>query len=119
MDVKRFFEVVLPHLVLRAFDDFIQQEGTLAFDVRGVGQWSFTFGSEEPVTTGLKEGAGLTLSFTPPAFEGFIDGSLDLMAAVARRDITAKGGKLHLLEAFSRVLKPPASDLGWEANTVG
>ena len=113
----RFFNVVLPQLVLREFHTFLEQQGTITFDVTGAGQWSFTFGTEEPVVAGLKEKPGLALTFTQKAFDGFLDGSLDIAAAVQAREVTAKGDDFMLLEAFGRLLHPPARDLGWD--TVG
>jgi hypothetical protein len=118
--VKRFFEVILPALVLKQFDSFLEQEGCISFDVTGIGQWSFTFGTEEPVVAGLKPDAGLRLTFTPKAFDSFIDGSLDVVAAVQSRQVTAKGKEFILLENFGRILRPPQKhDMGWDAQTVG
>ena len=118
--IKRFFEVILPALVLKQFDAFLEQEGCISFDVTGVGQWSFTFGTEEPVASGLSAEAGLRLTFTPSAIEKFIDGSLDVVAAVQAREVTAKGNQFVLLENFGRILRPPQKhDLGWDARTTG
>src|SRR5947209_1836064 len=102
--VKRFFEVILPALVLKQFDQFLEQDGCLSFDVTGVGQWSFTFGTEEPVAAGLDPGAGLRLTFTPAAMAKFIDGSLEVVKAVQAREVTAKGKEFILLENFGRIL---------------
>ncbi len=118
--INRFFQKLLPALVLKQFDTFIEQDGCISFDVAGVGQWSFTFGTEEPVATGLDEEAGLKLTFTTAAFEKFIDGTLDVAAAVQKREVTARGREFGLLENFGRILRPPARhDLGWDASTVG
>lgn len=112
---KHFFEVALPHLVLASLHAFLERQGTLSFDVRGVGQWSFSFGCEEPVREGLADDAELSLSFAPAAFDAFLDGSLDVVSAVRSGDITAAGTELELLEDFGRLLRPPGEDLGWEA----
>jgi hypothetical protein len=110
--IQRFFDKILPAMVLKQFDSFLEQDGCMSFDIKDVGQWSFTFGNEEPVKTGLEPEAGLKLTFTKTAFEKFIDGSLDVMAAVGREFI--------LLENFGRILRPPQKhDLGWDASTVG
>ncbi len=120
MPTKRFFEVILPALVLKQFDSFLEQDGCISFDVTGVGQWSFTFGTEEPVAPGLDPAAGLKLTFTPKAIAAFIDGSLDVVAAVQAREVTAKGREFLLLENFGRILRPPEKhDMGWDAQTVG
>jgi len=116
---KRFFEQMLPSLVLASFHDFLEREGSLAFDVAGAGQWTLTFGSDEPVSSGLKPGAALTLTFCRGAFEKFIDGSLDIGEAVGAKQITARGSDFTMIEAFARLLRPPASDLGWDVTTVG
>ena len=117
--VARFFDVMLPQLVLRDFQTFLEQQGTITFDVQGAGQWSFSFGTDEPVAKGLKDAPELALTFTQKAFDGFIDGSLDVLAAVQAREVTAKGTDFMLLESFGRLLHPPAKDLGWDVNTVG
>ena len=116
---KHFFSHVLPHLVLRSFDEFLEEEGVLAFDITGVGQWTLMFGSEEPVKPGIDESFGLHLTFAPKAFEQFVDGTLDISDAVRRRLVTAKGGNFDLLEQFARLLKPPSADLGWDITTTG
>ena len=118
--IKRFFEVLLPALVLKQFNEFLEQEGCISFDVTSVGQWSFTWGTEEPVATGLDPLAGLRLTFTPKAMQSFIDGTLDVVAAVQAKEITAKGREFLLLETFGRILRPPQKhDLGWDAHTIG
>ncbi len=118
--IKRFFDKILPALVLKQFDSFLEQDGCISFDVKDAGQWSFAFGTEEPVKTGLDPEAGLKLTFTKGAMEKFIDGSLDVMAAVQAREVTARGREFILLENFGRILRPPQKhDLGWDASTVG
>jgi hypothetical protein len=118
LEPKRFFEKVVPALVMQSFFDFLEQQGAIAFDVKGAGQWTFVFGSEEPVVPGLNADAELTLTFTKKAFEGFVDGTLDVVAAVQARDISGQGD-FALLEAFGRILRPPAQNLWGEVNTVG
>lgn len=118
--IKRFFEKILPALVIKQFDTFLEQEGCISFDVTGIGQWSFTFGTEEPVASGLDAEAGLKLTFTQTAFEKFIDGSLDVVEAVQKKEVVARGREFILLENFGRILRPPQKhDLGWDASTVG
>jgi hypothetical protein len=119
MNPTRFFEVALPHMVARTFVDFLQTQGAIGFDIRNVGQWTFTFGSEVPVTPGLKPHAQLKLYFTKRAFEEFVAGTLDCAGALERREIVASGTDFHLLEAFGRVLQPPKADLGWNAKSNG
>ena len=118
--ISRFFGKVLPALVVSQFDSFLEQDGCISFDITGVGQWSFTFGTEEPVAPGLNADAGLKLTFTRVAFEKFIDGTLDVIAAVQSKEISARGREFILLENFGRILRPPQKhDLGWDASTVG
>ena len=88
--IARFFDKLLPGLVVNQFDDFLEQDGILSFDIPDAGQWTFTFGVEEPVAAGLNEQAGLKLTFTRPAFEKFIDGTLDVMAAVQSKQVSAR-----------------------------
>ncbi|MBS1153435.1 MAG: hypothetical protein H6Q89_5133 [Myxococcaceae bacterium] len=118
--IARFFEKLLPALVLKQFDSFLEQDGCISFDVTGAGQWSFTFGTEEPIATGLDPDAGLKLTFTRGAFDKFIDGTLDVIEAVQKKEVTARGREFILLENFGRLLRPPQRhDLGWDASTVG
>jgi hypothetical protein len=118
--IARFFDKLLPALVIKQFDTFLEQDGCISFDVTGVGQWSFTFGTEEPIAPGLNPEAGLKLTFTKGAFEKFIDGTLDVMVAVQKKEVTARGREFILLENFGRILRPPQKhDLGWDASTVG
>jgi len=118
LEPRRFFEKVVPALVMQSFYDFLEQQGAISFDVKGAGEWSFVFGSEEPVVTGLKPDAELKLAFTKKAFEGFVDGSLDVVAAVQAREVSGEGD-FALLESFARILRPPAQNLWGEVNTVG
>jgi hypothetical protein len=119
MEPKRFFEVALPNMVARSFMDFLENEGRISFDIKGGGQWTFVFGSEEPVQPGLDKQAELKLTFTRKAFDAFIDGTLDTLEAVQTKQVTAAGTDFDLLEAFGRILRPPTMDLGWNANTAG
>src|SRR5688572_16232751 len=119
MEPRRFFEVVLPHMVARSFLDFLQSQGRIAFDIRGGGQWTFTFGIEEPVRRGCDPQAELRLTFTRRAFDAFLEGTLDTVVAVQKREVAATGTDFDLLEAFGRILRPPAQDLGWNARTSG
>ncbi|GMU60481.1 MAG: hypothetical protein AMXMBFR34_22440 [Myxococcaceae bacterium] len=118
LEPRRFFEKVVPALVMQSFYDFLEQEGSISFDVKDAGQWTFVFGSEEPVQRGLTKDAALKLTFTKKAFDGFVDGSLDVVAAVQAKEVTGKGD-FSLLEAFGRILRPPAQNLWGEVNTVG
>ncbi len=118
--IVRFFEKILPGLVVKQFDSFLEQEGCVSFDITEVGQWSFTFGTEEPIAVGLEPTAGLKLTFTRGSFEQLIDGTLDVVAAVQKREIIARGREFILLENFGRILRPPQRhNLGWDASTTG
>jgi hypothetical protein len=119
MNPKRFFEIALPHMVARSFVDFLQTQGAIGFDIKNGGQWTFTFGTEAPVTVGLKPGAQLKLYFTRRAFDAFIAGTLDCAEALQRREVVAIGADYHLLEAFGRILQPPKADLGWNVKSRG
>jgi hypothetical protein len=118
VEPKRFFEVALPNMVARSFVDFLQNQGRISFDIRGVGQWTFIFGTEEPVKSGLDPAAELRLTFTRRAFDAFVQGTLDPVEAVKRREVMASGQGFDLLEAFGRILRPPTVDLGWNVDTT-
>ena len=87
--------------------------------IRNGGQWTFTFGTEEPVKRGLKPDCELKLMFTRRAFDAFLEGNLDTLEAVRRREVIAIGSAFELLEAFGRILRPPTTDLGWNVQTAG
>src|SRR6266496_2794964 len=99
MAENRFFEVALPNMAARSFGDFLQVQGAIAFDIAGEEQWTFTFGSQEPVAKGLNPKADLTLRFTRDAFDAFVEGTLDTVAAVKAREVVLLGGNdFSLLE---------------------
>ena len=110
-------------MVARLLGHFVRRPGRveddLHFDIADAGQWSFTFGTEEPIAKGLKDEAGLKLKFTRAAFEQFVAGTLDVGAAVSAKQVTAVGTDFMLLESFGRILRPPQDDLGWDTNTTG
>src|SRR5262245_12787908 len=119
MEPKRFFEVALPHMLVRSLADFLEAKGAIVFEVRGVGQWSFVFGSDQPVRRGYVDEAGLRLTVTRKAFDQFLHGTLDTAKALAHKEVLAVGTQFELLEAFARILEPPATDLGWNVDTKG
>src|SRR5437660_10251195 len=112
MAARRFFDVVLPTMVTRSFADFLEQQGAISFDVEGEGQWTFSFGSDEPVTSGLKPDATVALWFEKKSFEAFLDGTLVATAALREGKIRFRGSDFTLLEVFGRILRPPSKDLG-------
>lgn len=96
------------------FDDFLAVHGTIAFWV-GDRAWTLQFGDvESPVIDGALDGASLSLRFTPPAFDGFVDGTLDVGAAVGSGDVSAEG-ELELFEILSTFMLPVQRGLGWDA----
>lgn len=120
MTPARFFEKGIPAMVLKHFDDFLEEQGVLAFEVRGEGEWSVRFGDpQEPVAKGKPERFDLFLSFSPEAFKAFISGTLDLPKALGAKELIAKGTNFMLLESFGELIAPPKASLGWEASTVG
>ncbi len=112
--ITRFFTRELPFMAAQNINELFAHEGAVAFDIDGE-QWSFTFSSHEPVNRGLAPDAGLTLHFSKPAFLSFVEGTLDVVDAVANRQVTAQGQAFELLEGFGRVLRPASQSLGWEA----
>jgi SCP-2 sterol transfer family len=115
--MERFFQVQLPTMVLQSFQDFLLQSGVIHFQI-GDEAWTFVFGSPEPVREGHVEEPDLELTFAPAAFAAFIDGSLDIVAAVRAGQISG-GGDFELLEGFGRILRPPSKDLWGDVTTSG
>lgn len=114
---QTFFEKRLPGLVVYRFDDFLATQGAVAFDVQGPtgGQWTFHFADPDPIRTGFDQTAELRLVFEEPAFEGFIDGTLDVVEAVSTGRIKA-AGDYELLSALGVLMLPLQRDnLGWDA----
>ncbi|MDP1824160.1 MAG: SCP2 sterol-binding domain-containing protein [Archangium sp.] len=111
---KAWFERQLPALLVSRFDDFLAVQGDISFQV-GDGAWTLTFGDvEEPVRQGATPGAKLRLKFTPPAFEAFVGGTLDPVAAIGKGDIKASGD-FELLATLATLMMPLQRDLGWDA----
>ncbi len=108
-----FFGRRLPALIVSRLMEYLAWKGSIGFDVVGQGQWTFEFGSDDPVVEGLRRDADLILRFSGAAFDAFVGGTLDAATAVAKGDVTAKGD-LRLLDAFGRLLDPRANSLGWE-----
>jgi len=112
MQIKEFFERVLPQLVHQRFVEFIKTQGSIAITVREVGAWTIRFGDpEEPIAAGADADAALTLDATAAAFAAFIDGTLDAAGAVKRREISF-AGDLRVLERLGYFLAGGNSPLG-------
>lgn len=112
MQIREFFERVLPHLVHQRFVEFIKTQGSIAINVREVGAWTIRFGDPEvPIAPGADAGADLKLDATEGAFAAFIEGTLDAAGAVKRREI-AFSGDLRVLERLGYFLAGGSSPLG-------
>jgi hypothetical protein len=112
--VRRFFGVALPHRVVERLHLLFSYEGRIAFSIKDAGSWTLRFASDEPVTPRFDRRAELQLHITREAFEAWLDGSLDVPAAVKSGAFKARG-QLALLEAFGRLLSEDANGIGWEA----
>lgn len=110
-----FFNRLLPTLVVSRFDDFLATSGSVAFDIKGDtgGQWTFHFGDPEPIRDGFDEAADLRLTFQSPAFDAFVEGTLDAVGAVTAGQIKA-AGDLALLSSLAMLMMPRQRDLGWD-----
>jgi SCP-2 sterol transfer family len=111
---QNFFERLLPHMCAQRIDDFFGFSGTIAFNVKGEGDWTFTFANPEPIAPGFDEKADLRMWFTPTAFGQFVDGSLDAVAAITQGEVKAKGN-VELLGDLGILMQPAQKDLGWDA----
>lgn len=113
-EVKKWFDRTLPALLISRFDDFLAVSGAISFKV-GDGAWTLNFGDvENPVSEGAIPNADLRLKFTQPAFEQFITGTLDPVAAIGKGDIKASGD-FELLATLATIMMPLQRDLGWDA----
>lgn len=113
-EVKKWFDRTLPALLVSRFDDFLAVSGAISFKI-GDGAWTLNFGDvENPVREGAIPDADLRLRFTPAAFESFIEGTLDPVAAIGRGDVRASG-ELELLATLATLMMPLQRDLGWDA----
>ncbi|MFO0597827.1 MAG: SCP2 sterol-binding domain-containing protein [Myxococcaceae bacterium] len=113
--ISKWFDKTLPALLVSRFDDFLAVQGAISFKI-GDGAWTLNFGDvENPVSTGAIPDADLRLKFTPPAFEQFIAGTLDPVAAIGKGDIKFSGD-LELLSTLATLMMPLQRDnLGWDA----
>ncbi len=109
---REFFERRLPLLAASEVRALLGSRGSLAFQI-GRDAWSFSFGDPEPVRRGALADADLHLTFSSAAFEAFIEGTLDVGAAVGRGEIRAQG-ELPLLERFGKLLQQGPQALGWD-----
>ncbi len=113
-DAKKWFERQLPALLVSRFDDFLAVQGDISFQV-GDSAWTLTFGDvDEPVKSVATPGAALRLRFTPPAFQAFVDGTLDPVAAIGRGEVKASG-EIELLAILATLMMPLQRNLGWDA----
>ena len=111
---QNFFERLLPSMCVQRIDDFFGYSGRIAFNVRGEGEWTFTFATAEPVENGFDDKADLRLWFNPQAFGQFVDGSLDAVAAITAGDVKGKGN-FELLGDLATLMMPVQKGLGWDA----
>jgi hypothetical protein len=111
---QNFFERLLPNMCVQRIDDFFGFSGRIAFEVKGEGEWTFSFANPEPVATGFDDQADLQLWFTPAAFGQFVDGSLDAGSAISKGDIKA-AGDFGLLSDLGILMQPVQRGLGWDA----
>ena len=109
-----FFERQLPLICVQRIEDFFGYSGSIAFEVKGEGKWTFSFANPEPVQSGFSDDAELKLWFTPQSFGQFVDGSLDAVAAVSKGEVKAKG-EFELLTALGILMTPLQKNLGWDA----
>ncbi|MBN2358839.1 MAG: SCP2 sterol-binding domain-containing protein [Deltaproteobacteria bacterium] len=112
MQIREFFERVLPHLVHQRFLEFVKTQGSVAISVREVGAWTIRFGDPElPIAPGADAAADLKLDVSAAAFGAFIEGTLDAADAVGRREISF-AGDLRVLERLGYFLAGGSSPLG-------
>lgn len=110
--VRHFFETDLPAKAAAELHRLFSSEGSVAFKVADRA-WTFRFADVEPVVARFDREAALQLWFTPEAFTAFIDGSLEVTAAVKSGAVKARGD-VSLLETFGRFLQDDAATLGWD-----
>ena len=114
IEAKAWFEERLPALLISRFDDFLAVHGAISFQV-GEGAWTLNFGDvDEPVRSGATPDAELRLRFTPPAFQAFVAGTLDPVAAIGEGAVKASGD-VGLLATLATLMMPLQRDLGWDA----
>lgn len=113
--IATWFEKTLPALLVSRFDDFLAVDGEISFTV-GAQSWTLSFADvDEPVKAGAAKDATLKLQFSEAAFEKFIEGTLDVPAAVRGGDVKARGD-LELFATLATLMMPLQRDnLGWDA----
>jgi hypothetical protein len=79
-------------VIASSADQFLSQHGNLSIAVLGKGSWTIRFGDpDEPIADGFVEDAELRVRFVPGAFRDFIDGKLDVDAALLKRRLVVAG----------------------------
>ena len=111
MDTKRFFNVALPHMITKQWDVFRALKGSVSIQIKEQGSWTINLGNIQDPIESTGNDSDLNLWFLPEAFQGFINGDLDIISAAQEGAVKGQGD-FRLLERLGSLFNPPTSALG-------
>jgi len=113
MNTERFFNVALPHIIIKQWDIFTSLKGSISFKIEN-DIWSFHLGN---ISSPIQHSniCDLNLRFSHDAFQDFINGRLDVATAVKTKRIEGSGD-FQILNGFERLIRPPTTVLGLMLN---
>ena len=111
MEPKRFFMTALPQLFSTRTEAFLTAAGTIVFHVGESDSYTVRMGNTlEPVIEGVDEESDLQVFFTPDAFQGLMNGTINVREAVQSEQIRSEGNG-DLFSALGHLLQAPVSGL--------
>ena len=91
MEPKRFFMTALPQLFSNRTEAFLTAAGTIVFHIGDSDSYTVRMGdTSEPVSKGADEASDLQVFFTSDAFQGLMNGTLNVKEAVQSEQMSAK-----------------------------
>ena len=111
MEPKRFFMTALPQLFSNRTEAFLTAAGTIVFHIGDSDTYTVRMGdTTEPVSEGADEASDLRVFFTSDAFQGLMNGTLNVKEAVLTEQIRSEGDG-DLFSALGHLLQAPTSGL--------
>ena len=111
MEPKRFFMTALPQLFSQRTEAFLTASGTIVFHVGESDTYTVRMGdTTEPVIEGDVGDSDLKIFFSSEAFQGLMNGTLNVRDAVQAEQIRSEGNG-DLFSALGHLLQAPTSGL--------
>ncbi|MBL90471.1 MAG: hypothetical protein CMH56_01475 [Myxococcales bacterium] len=101
----------LPQLFSKRTEAFLTAAGTIVFHIGDSDSYTVRMGdTSEPVSEGADEASDLQVFFTSDAFQGLMNGTLNVKEAVQSEQIRSEGDG-DLFSALGHLLQAPTSGL--------